>query len=374
MKLEGLRVVDLSLFLPGPHLSMMMSDHGADVIAVEPPDGEPNRQIGLVANGHSVWFRNTHRGKKSVCLNLKDAADRSALLELCRTADVVIEAFRPGIVERLGVDYKAVSAINPAVVYCSISAFGQTGPKRDQPSHDLSVQADSGVVSLNLGSNGEPAMPAIPSADMAASLMALSGILMALYRRSATGRGDFLDISMQDCLVSWLPNAMGPTFAEKRPPDVQQERSWGGSAMYRIYRTRDGRFLTLGGSEPKFAANLLRALGRDDLLEFALQAPGAVHDPVKRFLEQTFASRDLADWNDWFSDKDICYSPVRNLVEAIEEPHLLEREMILKDPMGNPHLGVPIKFSDEPARPRFDLPAKGEHNASVSGRPAVQQR
>ena len=367
MKLEGVRVVDLSLFLPGPHLSMMMGDHGAEVIAVEPPEGEPNRQIGIRANGHSVWFRNTHRGKKSICLDLKNAQDRAALLELCKTADVVIESFRSGVIDRLGLSYEAVSAINPAVIYCSISSYGQDGPKRFLAAHDLSVEADTGVVSLNLGNDGQPAMPGMPVADMAVSLMSLSGILMALYRRKETGRGEFLDMSMQDCLFAWLGNAMGPAFGEGRPPKVQEERSWGGSSMYGIYRTRDGRHLTLGGGEPKFTTNLLNALERPDLLEFALQPPGPVHSPVKDFFREIFATRDLAEWTAWFEGRDIAFAPVRDLTEAIREPHLLARQMVLRDGEGNFHLGLPIKFKHEPGRPVFALPEKGQHNSSVLG-------
>ena len=168
MKLEGIRVVDLSLFLPGPLLSQTMADHGAEVIKVEPPDGEPNREFGPREGEFSVYFRNTHRGKKSLCLNLKDPAAREALLKLCETADVFIEAFRPGVAARLGVGYATVSARNPRIVYCSISAFGQYGPYRDHPAHDLATEALAGVVSVNQGANGEPVMPHMPVADITA--------------------------------------------------------------------------------------------------------------------------------------------------------------------------------------------------------------
>ena len=181
MKLEGLRVLDLSLFLPGPQLSLMMADQGAEIIKVEPPgEGEPNRHIGPRIGENSVFFRNTHRGKKSVCINLKSPAGREALLKLCETVDVFIEAFRPGVVDRLGIGYEAVAARNPAIVYCSISAFGQTGPYRNIPAHDLATEAIAGVVSLNIGNDGEPTMPHVPVADMAASMLALSGVMMAL--------------------------------------------------------------------------------------------------------------------------------------------------------------------------------------------------
>ncbi len=378
MKLDGVKVLDLSLFLPGPHLTMMMADHGAEVIAVEPPTGEPNRDIGIKANGASVWFRNTHRGKKSICLDLKVDADREAFLALCRSADVIVEAFRPGVVDRLGVGYEAVRAVNPAIIYCSISAYGQTGPKRLKPAHDLSVEADSGIVSLNLGPDGTPAMPGIPAADMASSLMAFGGILMALYRRTQMGVGDYIDIAMQDSLIAWLPNALGPLFGEGRAPDVAQERSWGGSAMYQIYCTADDRFVTLGGSEAKFARNLLEALGRPDLIPPATQPPGPAHDPVKAFLRYTFRTRTQAEWDTWFEGRNICYAPVRNLAEAFAEPHLAERGMLLTDDSGNKHLGIPIRFRNEPGRVDPRLPDLGEHNRacldSVAGAREVHQQ
>src|SRR5690606_16976233 len=162
MKLEGIRVIDLSQFLPGPMLTQMMADQSAEIIKNETPSGEPVRNVGYRSDGESVWFRNTHRGKKSVVLNLKDDADRTAFLDLVKTADVMVEAFRPGVVDRLGVGYDAVSAINPGIVYASISAFGQTGPLSQKPAHDLAIEAMAGVVSLNLGNDGKPTNPHMP--------------------------------------------------------------------------------------------------------------------------------------------------------------------------------------------------------------------
>ncbi|HEY8568541.1 CoA transferase [Microbulbifer sp.] len=364
MKLQGIRVVDLSLFLPGPHLTMLMADHGAEVIKVEPPSGEPTRHIGLRKNGETVWFRNTHRGKKSLCLNLKDAEQKAQLLALIDSADVFVEGFRPGAMARLGLDYATLSARNPGLVYCSISAFGQSGPKSQKPAHDLSIQAESGTVFLNEGADGEPCSPAMPVADMAGSLMALSGILMALLRRQQTGRGDYLDISMQDSLVAWLPNALGPVFAENRSPVVKQERSWGGNAMYRIYRTADGRHLTLGGSEIKFAENLFDKLGRPDLAQVCERSPGEQEEAIE-FLRQEFAGRTLAQWSQWFEGLDVCWSPVRLLHEALEEEHLWQRQMVFEDDAGNRHLGVPIKYLHEPAQVNTRLPTLGEHNQSL---------
>ncbi len=365
MKLEGIRVLDLSMFLPGPHLTMMMADHGAEVIKIEPPQGEPVREVGLRQAGHSVWFRNTHRNKRCITLNLKMADAREVFLALAREADVVVEAFRPGVIERLGIGYEAVKAVNPRIVYCSISAFGQTGPLAHKPAHDLSVQAEAGLVSVNLGADGHPAMPGVPSADMAASLMALSGILMALLRRQQTGQGDYLDIAMYDALLAWTPNVMGPPFAENRAAVVKDERSWGGSSFYGIFATADGRHITLGGGEHKFVEALLKALRRSDLIPVALLPPGPAHEPVRAFLRAAFAQRSLADWCEFLAPLDLAWAPVRDLHEAIHSDHTAARRMLVQRPGEPPHLGLPIKFSAEPGQLDGRLDERGGSTDAV---------
>ncbi len=360
MKLQGVKVIDLSSFLPGPHLTMMMADHGADVIKIEQPgSGDATRSIGQKQNGSTVYFRNTNRGKKSVALDLKAPAGRAALLALLKDADVLLETFRPGVAQRLGLDYDAVRKVAPQIVYCSISAFGQDGPMRDQPAHDLSVLALSGALSLTGDAERGPALPSIPAADMASSLMALSGILMALLRARQTGEGDYLDLSMHDALVAWMAHLTGSLFAQDELPVPANERLLGGAALYGIYRTRDGRFLTLGGSEIKFAENLLTALERPDLIEAARQPAGAPQLPVRQFLEATFATQTLAHWIEWFKGKDVCWAPVLDLREGLDHPHVHARRMRLQDEQGSDHLGVPIRFAREPAQPRFALPALG---------------
>lgn len=366
MKLEGLRVIDLSQFLPGPQLTLMMADHGAEVIKIEPPgDGEPGRYIGAVEGGHSVFFRNTQRGKKSFCVNLKSDLGREALLRLCATADVFVEAFRPGVVDRLGVGYSAVSARNPRIIYCSISAFGQSGPYRDLPAHDLATEAIAGLVSLNVGNDGEPVMPHVPVADITASLHALAGVLMALYRRERTGRGDYLDIAMLDSAIAWTPNITGSTFAHKRPPRPREERSLGGAAFYNIYRTRDGRHVVLGAQELKFARNLLGELGRPELIELCARGPGPHQAPLTAWLREVFATRTRAEWIEWFRGRDIGFAWVNDLREAFDDPQIDARGMRLTDESGHEHIGVPIRFLLEPAQPRLQLPAIGQHNAEI---------
>ena len=201
MKLKGLKVIDLSVFLPGPQLTATLSGHGADVIKIEPPAGDPARAMQPFENGQSLWFRTLNRGKRSLVLDLKSAADQHRLHALVAEADVFIESFRPGVCTRLAADYPTLSALNPGLVYCSITAFGQTGPLAHHPAHDMAVQAFAGTLSVNDGGDGHPVVPGVPAADMAASLTALSAVMMALYARERHGRGDYLDIAMYDSLL-----------------------------------------------------------------------------------------------------------------------------------------------------------------------------
>jgi len=367
MKLEGVKVLDLSLFLPGPLLTQMMGDHGAEVIKLEPVNGgEPNREIGPKRGGFSVYFANTHRGKKSVQLNLKTPAGQEMALRLAERADVVVEAFRPGVAQRLGVGYEAVKARNPGVVYASLSAFGQTGPYVKKPAHDLATEAYAGILSANLGFDGKPAVPAIPNADMLSSMMGLSAVLMALLRRKDTGRGDYIDLAMMDSLIACVPNNMGSVFAEKKAPVIKEERTWGGYAMYDIYETADEKYIVLGASELHFAVNVLNKMERPDLIEFCAPPPGPTQAPVKDFFRKTFRAATQAHWIEWFADVDAAFAPLNDLRQGADDPQVRARGMIVEDDRGWEHIGIPIKFRDEPGRINFQAPELGAHNEELA--------
>ncbi len=370
MKLAGLKVLDLSAFLPGPHMTMMMADHGADVIMIEPANGlgEPTRAIGQkTEDGVSVWFRNIARGKRSLKLNLKDDDGRELFYALAKEADVVVEAFRPGVVKRLGVDYDTLKAMNEKLVYCSISAFGQDSSLALKPAHDMTVQGMAGIADLNRGlEDNKPAMPNMPVADLTASLMAMSGVMMALYRMKATGKGDYVDIAMYDACLAWTPNVLGPTWGEGKAPIAKEMRSFGGSAMYNLYETSDGEFIILGGSEVKFAANLLSALGKPELLEYAKVEPGPAQAPLRDFFSETFKAKTLNQWKEFLSNVDCCWSWVRNLSEAMDDPFTQERQMVITDADGFKHIGPPIKFRHEPAQPNLSVPSFGEDSEEIA--------
>jgi len=366
MKLEGVRVVDLSVFLPGPYLTMALADHGAEVIKVEPPgEGDPGRHIGPSDGPSTVFFRNVNRGKRSVVIDLKSKKGREAVLTLCDAADVFVESFRPGVMQRLGVDYATVSARNPRIVYCSISAFGQDGPYRDRPAHDLATLALAGGLSNMIGQDGRPAMPGIAVTDIVTALNALSGILMALYRREKTGRGDFVDVAMHHAALAALPNMMGAAMSRKPQPDPKHERTTGGSAFYQIYETRDGRHLVLGAQEIKFVRNLLGKLGRPDLAPLCERGPGPHQVPAIEFLQAVFRGQPLAHWRGWFEGMDVSFAPVNTLREALDDSNARARGLILKDDLGREHIAPVVCFLDEPARPTLREPMLGEHNESL---------
>ena len=371
MKLEGLTVLDLSLFLPGPAATQLMADHGARVIKVENPQApEPTRSAAAFPwqqGGETVMFRNTQRGKESIALDLKTEAGKTALLALARKVDVVVEAFRPGVAQRLGIDYASLSANNPGLVYCSISAFGQTGPWRDRPAHDTATVAAAGILDVTRSPEGDsgPAIIGVPIADMLSSYLALSGILMALNRRHLTGEGDFVDISMFESVLAASPNIMGPVFGGDRAPERLNERSHGGNAMLNVYETGDGQYLALGGGEHKFVEALFEGLGRPDLIPAVTGPAGEGHWEAIAFLRDTFRTRPRSEWEKWFSGRDICWSPVVSLHEAWQSDHVLERGMRFWDSDGNNHIGSAIKFTAEPAQIETKLPAMGEQTRQI---------
>ena len=366
MKLQGIRVIDLSRFLPGPMLTQFMADHGAEVIKIESVDeGEPTRSIGEMRDDISVFFANTSRGKKSLALDLKHPEGVEALMRLAETADVFIEAFRPGATDRLGVGYRQVAARAPHIVYASICAFGQTGPYRDLATHDLAIEAMAGVLSITRSRDGAPAIPGMAGADMLASMVGLSGVLMALLRRKETGRGDYLDLSMAECLLSCIPNNLGSAMAERKQPDLSSARALGGNALYALYETKGGEWIALGGQEMKFAVNVLTALGRPDLIELCKLPPGRGQDPVRAFLAEAFRNRTRPEWTAFFSGKDVPFAPVQTLPEVLDDPHVRARGMVTTDARGWDHIGNPIRFADEAARPNFNSPALGEHSRAI---------
>ena len=346
-KLSGIKVVDLSQFLPGPMLSMMMADQGADVIKVEPATGDPARAQAPFENGHSLWFANLNRGKSSLVLDLKNEAGKAELRDLVRSADVFVEGFRPGVMARLGFGWAEVRALNPRLVYCSISAFGQTGALAQHPAHDMAVQAMAGFISVNAAGDGSrPVVPGVPAADVAAGLTGLAAVLMALIGREKTGQGDYLDIAMFDSLLPWSAHIAGSALAGGPSPQSAAQRSLGGAAFYNIYSCADGRHIVLGGRELKFATSLLTALGRPDLIALAQAEAGEPQAPLIAFLRDVFRTRTRDEWDAFMHDIDVAYAPVLDFAEAFAQPHIAERGLIVTAD-GRQQIAPAIRFAGE---------------------------
>jgi crotonobetainyl-CoA:carnitine CoA-transferase CaiB-like acyl-CoA transferase len=348
-KLSGIKVIDLSLFLPGPVLTMMMADQGAEVWKVEPQTGDPAREQAPFEGGQSVWFRSLNRGKKSVVLDLKSEEGKARLWHMIAQADVFVEGFRPGVMARLGFDYATVSARNPGIVYCSISAFGQSGDLAHHPAHDMAVQAMAGFLSVNDGGDGTPVVPGAPSADMAAGLTGLSAVLMALIGRTVSGKGDYIDCAMFDSLLPWCAHIAGSAIAGGASPKSVSQRSLGGAAFYQVYATADGKHIALGGRELKFVDNLLNALGRPDLIPLG-NMPAGAQGALIVFFQETFAKRTRDEWVKWFADKDVAFSPVLDFREALDAPHIVHRNLLVE--FGGNHMIAPaIRFAGEHWQP-----------------------
>jgi crotonobetainyl-CoA:carnitine CoA-transferase CaiB-like acyl-CoA transferase len=290
---------------------------------------------------------------------------RQALLGLCDRADVFVESYRPGVIERLGFGYDSLRAHNEGLVYCSISAFGQEGPYRGRPAHDLAVEALAGALSVNLGYDGNPAIPGLPVADLMSAMNGLAGILMALLRRQQTGRGDYIDVAMSDAMLAASVNVLGAALAEDRQAIASHERTTGGSAFYRIYRTKDDQCVVLGGQEVKFVHALLDTFNRPDLVALCERGPGPHQQPVVAFLTDLFKQRSRAEWTEWMASRDICFAPVNSQPEALRDSQVQYRQMVVRDPAGRKYLAPAIRFREEPGHPNLREPRLGEHTSDI---------
>src|SRR5947209_3147667 len=322
---------------------------------------------GAAPSASSALFLSLNRGKRSIRLNLKSDGGRDALLRLVRSADVLLESFRPGVLERLGVGYERLRAENPGLVYCAISGYGQDGPNRERSGHDMNYLGLNGLLGLTGEADGPPVQSAGQIADIGGgALMAVIGILVALRERERSGAGQLVDCSMFDGALSWLAMVAAEGFAARFPKRGQLQLA-GALSCYRPYRCADG-YVTLGALEPKFWAAFCHGVGREDLLGGAFDPPGSdTHQAV----EEIFASRTREEWRAFAPEHDCCLEPVLELAEALESELVRAREMVatLTQPgAGEPVklLGLPIKLSRTPGDPsRAPGPALGEHTESV---------
>ncbi|MEA2384976.1 MAG: alpha-methylacyl-CoA racemase [Solirubrobacteraceae bacterium] len=376
LPLDGVRVLDLSRLLPGPFCSLLLADFGADVVKVEDTgQGDYMRWAPPVYEGAdpsaaSAMFLALNRNKRSVRIDLKDERGRDVLFALAREADVLLESFRPGVLDRLGCGYEALRAVNPGLVYCAISGYGQDSPLRDRSGHDLNYLALAGLLGLTGDRDGGPVQPAGQIADLGGgALMAAFGILAALRERDRSGEGQLVDVSMTDGTLSWLALVAGRFLADGVPPRRGDLELGGALVCYRPYRCADG-WITIGALEPKFWAAFCGGVGREDLIAGQFDAPGS---DTHREVEAVVAARTRTEWAAFAAEHDCCIEPVLGLDEVLESEHVRAREMVVElDQAGAAEpvrqLGVPVKLSRTPGdtgqRPG---PALGEHTEELLG-------
>jgi len=370
--LEGIRVLDLSRLLPGGFCSLLLADFGAEVLKVEDTGmgdyvrWSPPYHEGAEDSAKSALFLSLNRGKRSVRLNLKDEAGRDVLLRLAREYDVLLESFRPGVMDRLGVGPERLRRENPRLVYCAISGYGQDGPNTARSGHDMNYLGLNGLLGLTGRPGGPPVQSAGQIADLGGgALTAAFGILAALRERERSGEGQLVDVSMFDGSLTWLAMVAARYLCDGEVPARGDLELAGGLICYRPYECSDG-WVTLGALEPKFWREWCEGVGREDLIDKQFERPGSdAHAEVERI----FRERNRREWQQFAAQHDCCLEPVLELDEALESELVRAREMVVQiDQPGTDGvelLGVPVKLSRTPGAPTGPGPALGEHTDEV---------
>ncbi len=346
--LAGIRVLDLSQYLPGPYAALMLADLGAEVVKVEPPGGDPGRALApLDADGLSPMWKLVNAGKQVVTLDLKRPADSEALAALLARADVLVESYRPGVLDRLGFSRERLAAINPRLVHAALSGYGQTGPWRLRTGHDLNYMAVGG----GLAAAGPPAAPSFafpPTADYASGVQTALAVCAALLGRAQSGRGAFLDLSLTETVLAWQAPLL--TWAQRGPVARGGLMLNGGAAYYQIYRARDGRFVTLGAIETKFWQNFCAAMGRADWV--ARQGEPLPQTALIAELAAAFATRDAADWEAFLGPVDCCFAVVVDPAEVPLHPQIAARGLVTRPDDATVAVGFPAHVDGRPPPPR----------------------
>jgi alpha-methylacyl-CoA racemase len=376
--LDGIKVLDLTRLLPGGFCTLLLADFGADVLKVEDPNGgdyirwmppyyggEAERANGTA----SALFLALNRNKRSIKLNLKDEADRDKLLALAESHDVLVESFRPGVMDRLGVGYETLRERNGALIYCAISGYGQDGPLTARSGHDTNYLALAGLLGLTGRRDGPPVQSAGQIADLGGGgLMAAVGILAALHERERSGEGQLVDVSMTDGSISWLAMVIARYFCEQKTPRRGELELAGGIVCYFPYETKDGRWVSLGALEPKFWQNWCDGVGRPDLKERQFEHPDSA---AGEEVAGVFKQRTREEWTTFAAEHDCCLEPVLDLDETLASDLVKAREMVVE--LDQPGIGAvkqagfPIKLSRTPATLRRHAPALGEQDEELAG-------
>ncbi|MHA6493944.1 CaiB/BaiF CoA transferase family protein [Pseudomonas borbori] len=368
--LSSLKILDFSTLLPGPFASLLLADMGAEVLRVESPSRlDLVRVLPPHDGGVSASHAYLNRNKRSIALDLKKAEAVAMVKRLVADYDIVLEQFRPGVMDKLGVGYEALKAINPRLIYVSITGYGQTGPYRDRAGHDINYLALAGIASYTGRRESGPLPLGIQAADIAGgSLHGVIGLLAAVVQRQVTGQGQAVDISMTDCAFSLHGMAGAGYLAAGVEPDMENQPLNGGS-FYDYYRTRDGRWLSVGSLEPQFMQQFCAAIGRPELASRGLSQNPQDQRALKREIEMELEKRDFDDWCALFAGLDTCVEPMLRLSEAVTHPQLSARQLVTDVPRGDappqPQIACPIKFSGGLPAPRHIGAALGADTEAV---------
>ncbi|WP_332820593.1 CaiB/BaiF CoA transferase family protein [Pseudomonas sp.] len=368
--LSSLKILDFSTLLPGPFASLLLADMGAEVLRVESPSRMDLLRVlpphdGGVSASHAYLNRN----KRCIALDLKQAEAVALVKQLVAEYDIVLEQFRPGVMDKLGVGYEALKAINPRLIYVSITGYGQTGPYKDRAGHDINYLALAGIASYTGRRDRGPLPLGVQLADIAGgSLHGVIGLLAAVIQRQVTGEGQQVDVSMTDCAFS-LHGMAGAGFLAAGVEPQMENQALNGGSFYDYYRTRDGRWFSVGSLEPQFMQQFCTALGRPELAARGLSPSAQDQQALKHEIEIEFEKRDFAEWSQLFAGLDACVEPMLSLAEAVEHPQLKARQLVAEVPRagGEPQrqMACPLKFSAGLPEPRHIGAALGAHTEEV---------
>lgn len=377
MPLKSLKVLDFSTLLPGPYATMMLADMGADVLRVEAPKrSDLTRMLPpLDESGTSYIHRTLNRNKRSIGLDLKQPEAVSIIHKLVAEYDIVVEQFRPGVMKKLGLDYATLQAINPKLIYCSITGYGQTGPFRDRAGHDINYLATAGMSSYTGTQQHGPIPAGFQIADVAGgSMHAVSAILAAVIERQQSGEGQYIDVSMTDAAFALNAMSGAAAMASDRDPLLQKEVLNGGT-FYNYYRTSDDRYLSVGSLEPQFLQQLCEAIGRPELVASGLRYTPEAQAPLIQALEDAISQQPLSHWQAVFANLDACVEPVLTVLEAGQHPQLQAREMLVEveseDGSALCQIAHPIKYSRYQPQYKHAGCELGEHNTEVLSELAI---
>ncbi len=368
--LKHLKMLDLSRLLPGPYCSLLLADLGMEVLKIEDPElGDYMRRMGPVRKKDSAYFLALNRNKKSMILNLKAEEGKEIFYKLIDTYDILLEGFRPGVMDRLGIGYQELKRRNPRVIFCSLSGYGQDGPYKERSGHDINYIGLGGILELTGSREGDPITPGTQIADIGGGgMMAAIAILAAIVHREKTGEGQYLDVAMHDGVISWLSIHAGRYFMDQELPKRGEMHLSGRYACYQVYPTREGRHISLGALEPKFWKNFCEAIGRKDLI-LKQFIEGEERIQIIEEIRKLFKTKTQREWVEFFKNADACFEPILTLQEVFQHPHVLHRKMVMEyeHPVEGKvrQVGNPIKASQYPFKIRAPSPAWGEHTMEV---------